>query len=154
GLQLSRAGRRVLVAEVRVQQIPRLLGAEGRGYEIVRIADRLEAISLDPKAAMREYALMRLHSKLLVRSLLARRVVTAFLGSIPSLPQPVTLGQLLHCVRTGEWDTVILHRPPTGPRLTLLGVPQALRDAVPPGPLPREADSMQEILVDSTATAV
>lgn len=154
GLQLSRAGRRVLVAEVRVQQIPRLLGAEGRGYEIVRIADRLEAISLDPKEAMREYALMRLHSKLLVRSLLENRVVTAFLGFIPSLPELVMLGKLLHCVRTGEWDTVIFDAPATGHGLTFLGVPQALRDAVPPGALRSEADWMQEILVDSTATAV
>lgn len=153
-LHLSRKGKRVLVAEVRAQQIPRLLGVEGRGYEIVRVADRLDAIALQPKEAMREYALMRLHSKLLYRSLFENRLVSAFLGFIPSLPELVMLGKLLHCVREGKWDTVILDAPATGHGLTFLGVPRALRETIPPGALRSEADWMQELLVDPRTTAV
>jgi len=153
-LHLARAGRRVLVAEVRVQQIPRLLGAQGRGYEIARVAERVDAIALEPREAMREYARMRLHSKLLVRSLLENRLVSAFLGFIPSLPELVMLGKLLHCVRTGEWDSVILDAPATGHGLTFLGVPRALRDTIPPGALRSEADWMQALLVDPAATAI
>lgn len=153
-LLLSQRGKRVLVAEVRAQRIPALLGGEGRGTEIAPIGPRLHALALDPKEAMREYAVMRLHSKLLYRSLFENRFAAAFLGFIPSLPELVMLGKVLYEVREGKWDAVVLDSPATGHGLTFLGVPRALRETVPPGALRSEADWMQALLVDPRTTAV
>ncbi len=153
-LLLSQKGKRVLVAEVRTQRIPALLGARGRGSEIAPIGPNLYALALEPKEAMREYALMRLRSKLLYRSLFENRFATAFLGFIPSLPELVMLGKVLYEVREGNWDAVVLDSPATGHGLTFMGVPRALRETVPPGALRSEADWMQALLVDPRTTAV
>lgn len=153
-LLLSQRGKRVLVAEVRTQRIPALLGARGRGAEITPIGANLHAVALEPKAAMREYAVMRLRSKLLYRSLFENRLATAFLGFIPSLPELVMLGKLLYEVREGAWDAVVLDSPATGHGLTFLGVPRALRETVPPGALRSEADWMQNLLIDPRITAI
>lgn len=153
-LLLSQRGKRVLVAEVRTQRIPALLGARGGGVEISPLAHNLHALLLDPKEAMREYALMRLHSKLLYRSVFENRLVASFLGFIPSLPELVMLGKLLYEVREGSWDAVILDAPATGHGLTFLGVPRAIRETIPRGALRSETDWMQGLLVDPGTTAI
>lgn len=153
-LLLSQRGKRVLVAEVRTQRIPALLGARGRGVELAPIAENLHAIVLEPKESMREYALMRLRSKLLYRSVFENRLVASFLGFIPSLPELVMLGKLLYEVRQGSWDAVVLDAPATGHGLTFLGVPRAIGETIPPGALRSETDWMQGLLVDPQTTAV
>jgi anion-transporting ArsA/GET3 family ATPase len=87
------------------------------------------------------------------------RVVRYFLRALPSLAELVMLGKVLHEVRVEEhgrprWDLVVLDVPATGHAVQLLRVPAALLDTVPPGPLRRDAQWMQELLVDPRVTAV
>ncbi|HLV60894.1 MAG TPA: ArsA-related P-loop ATPase [Fredinandcohnia sp.] len=153
-LLLAQRGKRVLVAEVRAQNVPAILGARGRGREIAQVAENLWAIALEPKASMREYALMRLHSKVLYRSIFENRLVASFLGFIPSLPELVMLGKVLHEVREGNWDAVVLDAPATGHGLTFLGVSRAVGQTIPAGPLRSETEWMQGLLEDPQATAI
>jgi hypothetical protein len=69
------------------------------------------------------------------------------------------LGKILHEVRAEEggrprWDLVVLDAPATGHAVQLLGVPAALLDTVPAGPLRRDAQWMRDLLVDPRTTAL
>jgi hypothetical protein len=69
------------------------------------------------------------------------------------------LGKILHEARSEDrgrprWDLVVVDAPATGHAVQLLGVPRALLDTVPGGPLRRDADWMQALLSDPARTAV
>jgi hypothetical protein len=108
---------------------------------------------------MREYGIMVLKFRTIYEAVFENRVVRHFLRVIPSLAELVMLGKILHEVRVEEggrprWDLVIMDAPATGHAVQLLRVPAALLDTVPPGPLRRDAQWMQALLVDPRTTAV
>lgn len=147
-------GKRVLVCEVNTRErIAPLLGAPPVGAAIGPVTDRIDAVVLDPKESMREYGTMRLRNRALYRLVFENRWVSKFLGFIPSLPELVMLGKALYHVREGRWDLVLVDSPATGHGVTFLGVPQALRDTLPKGPLRNEADWMHELLLDPSTSA-
>jgi anion-transporting ArsA/GET3 family ATPase len=87
------------------------------------------------------------------------RVVRFFLRAVPSLSETLMLGKILHEARSESggkprWDLVVVDAPATGHAVQLLGVPQALLDTVPAGPLRRDAEWMQALLVDPARTSV
>lgn len=153
-LRAAWAGKRVLVCEVRTsERISRLLGAPQVGTRIGPLDVGIDGVVLDPQEAMREYGMMQLRNRALYRLVFENRWVSKFLGFLPSLPELVMLGKALYHVQEGRWDLVLLDSPATGHGVTFLGVPQALRDTLPKGPLRNEADWMQELLVDPATTA-
>jgi anion-transporting ArsA/GET3 family ATPase len=108
---------------------------------------------------MREYGLMVLKFRTIYDAVFENRVVRHFLRVIPSLAELVMLGKVLHEVRIEEggrprWDLVIMDAPATGHAVQLLRVPAAMLDTVPPGPLRRDVQWMQALLVDPRITAV
>ena len=87
------------------------------------------------------------------------RVVRFFLRAVPSLSETLMLGKILHEARSEShgrprWDLVVVDAPATGHAVQLLGVPRALLDTVPGGPLRRDAEWMQALLSDPVRTAV
>lgn len=154
-LAAASAGKRVLVCEVNTREhVSQLLDAPPVGSQIGRVAERIDAVVLEPQAAMREYARLRVGTRLLYQAIFDNRWAMRFLRFVPSLPELVMLGKALHHVKERRWDLVILDAPATGHGLTFLGVPQALLDTLPPGTLRDEATWMQELLVDAGTTKV
>jgi hypothetical protein len=154
------AGKRVLVCEVNAQErIAPLLGAAPSGPAARQVLPGVWSVNVTPRDAMREYGIMVLRFKSIYDAVFENRVVRYFLRALPSLAELVMLGKVLHEVRVEErgrrrWDLVVLDAPATGHAVQLLRVPAVLLDTVPAGPLRRDAQWMQELLVDPQVTSV
>jgi anion-transporting ArsA/GET3 family ATPase len=159
-LVASRAGKRVLVCEVNAQErVAPLLGAAPAGARVREALPGLFTVNVTPHEAMREYGLMVLKFRTIYEAVFENRIVRYFLRVIPSLAELVMLGKVLNEVRAEEqgrprWDLVVLDAPATGHAVQLLQVPAALVDTVPAGPLRRDAEWMQALLVDPVVTAL
>ncbi len=156
----ARRGKRVLVCEVNTQErIAPLLGAPPSGGEPREAAPGVFTVDVTPRDAMREYGIMVLKFRSIYDAVFENRLVRYFLRAIPSLAELVMLGKILHEVRVEEggrprWDLVVLDAPATGHAVQLLRVPATLLDTVPPGPLRRDAQWMQDLLVDPGVTSL
>lgn len=161
-LLAARAGKRVLVCEVNAAQerIPPLLGAAPGDGALVEVRPGIHALDVRPREAMREYGLMVLRFRAVYQAVFENRLARYFLRMIPSLAELVVLGKILHEARprrpdgSARWDLVLVDAPSTGHAVQLLRVPSALLDAVPAGPLRRDAEWMERLLVDPVRTAV
>jgi hypothetical protein len=159
-LLAARRGKRVLVCEVNAQErVAPLLGAPASGSEPHEAAPGIFTINVTPREAMREYGIMVLKFRSIYDAVFENRLVRYFLRVIPSLAELVVLGKILHEVRVEEggrprWDVVVLDAPATGHAVQLLRVPATLLDTVPPGPLRRDAQWMQDLLVDPFTTSL
>jgi energy-coupling factor transporter ATP-binding protein EcfA2 len=159
-LVAARRGQRVLVCEVNAQErVAPLLGGASAGDTAREVLPGLSTVNVTPRSAMREYGLMVLRYRALYDAVFENRVVRFFLRAIPSLAELVMLGKILHEVRLVDggrprWDLVVLDAPSTGHAVQLLRVPKVLLETVPPGPLRRDAQWMQALLVDPAVTGV
>jgi energy-coupling factor transporter ATP-binding protein EcfA2 len=169
GRLLVAQGKRVLLCEVNAgtdpsrsfgSRLPLALGLAGAsGPEVREVSPDLFLCDLQPEAALREYALMKLRIEQLVKRLLGNRVVHAFLRMVPALSELVMLGKLLHHVREQKgggprFDAVLLDAPATGHGISLLRLPQVLLRNTPAGPLRDDLLWMNGLLVDPAVTAV
>jgi len=157
----AREGKRVLVCEVNASQerIAPLLGAPRAGPSVREARPGLFTVNVTPPEAMREYGLMVLKFRTIYDAVFENRLVRYFLRAVPSLAELVVLGKILHEVRLTEggrrrWDLVVVDAPSTGHAVQLLRVPSALLDTVPGGPLRRDAEWMEALLVDPAVTAL
>lgn len=148
-------GKKVLVCEVNAnERISALLGCPPVDTTITRLLPNLDAVVVRPQEAMRQYGLMQLRYKTLYKAVFENRFVSRFLRFIPSLPELVMLGKILHHVRERRWDLIVVDAPATGHGITFLRVPGALLETVPPGPMRSDAEWMQALLLNPEITAV
>jgi len=159
-LVAARRGKRVLVAEVNAQErIAPLLGSPPVGPVAREAVPGISTVNVDPQHALEEYGLMVLKYRAIYRAVFENRVVKFFLRVIPSLPETLMLGKILHEARSEDagrprWDLVVVDAPATGHAVQLFRVPAALRDTVPRGPMRRDAEWMQALLTDPGRTAL
>jgi anion-transporting ArsA/GET3 family ATPase len=155
----ARRGKRVLLAQTQAnERLSTLLGSAPVGPEIVRIRERLDAVNMTPEASLREYGMMVLRYAAVYRAVFENRVSRAFLRAIPGLDEYSMLGKAWYHTteRSGDgprWDLVILDGPATGHLVKLLSIPRAIVDAVPEGPLTRDARALLELLADPGRSA-
>lgn len=154
------AGKRVLVAQMdSPERLARLLGhAVSIGPEVTPVSDGLDAVNMTPKAAMRQYGLMVLRYETLYRTMFENKAVQGFLGAVPGLDAYSMLGKAwFHTTELEEgrprYDLVILDGPASGHSTTMLRIPQAIIDAIPKGPLSRDATAMRDLFRDPSRTA-
>lgn len=148
-------GKRVLVCEINTKErIPALLGARPPAHDIGPLVPGIDGVMVRPHEAMREYAIMQLRFEALYKAVFENRFVSRFLRFIPSLAELVMLGKVLHHVRQGRWDLVILDAPATGHGISFLRVPAVILETVPPGALRNDTRWMHDLLIDPAATAV
>jgi anion-transporting ArsA/GET3 family ATPase len=156
----ARRGKKVLVAEVdaREREAP-ILGGRPSGPVVRQVLPNISTVNVDPRHALEEYALMVVKVRAIYQAVFENRVVRFFLRAVPSLAETLMLGKILHEARSesggrSRWDLVIVDAPATGHAVQLLGVPKALLDTVPAGPLRRDAEWMQALLTDPAKTSV
>ncbi|MSP60950.1 MAG: hypothetical protein EXR72_11515 [Myxococcales bacterium] len=154
----ARRGKRVLLAQTKSKErLSKLLGGPRVESEVVQVRERLWAVNITPEAALREYGLMILKSSLVYRAVFENRLAKAFIRAIPGVEDYSMLGKVWFHTTEEEggrprYDLVILDGPATGHAITLLQVPQAILEAVPEGPLTRDARSAQDLLSDGKRT--
>ena len=154
------AGKRVLVAQMdSPERMGRLLGhAGGIGPEVTPVSEGLDAVNMTTRSSMRQYGLMVLKYETLYKTLFENKAVQGFLAAIPGLDAYAMLGKAWwHTTELQEdrprYDLVILDGPASGHTATMLRIPQAITEAMPKGPLAKDAAAMNALFRDPTRTA-
>ncbi|MDD9938790.1 MAG: anion-transporting ATPase, partial [Myxococcales bacterium] len=160
-LSLARQGRRVLVAMCNAKErLSYLLETDPIGPDIRRIAPNIDAVNMEPEAALEEYGMMVLKVRALYKLVFENRFVAAFLRGTPGLEAWSMLGKAQYhafeqdASGSARYDTVIVDAPATGHGLDLLRVPKVILDVVPPGPLRKDAERAWELFRDPTRAGV
>jgi hypothetical protein len=154
-------GKRVLIAQASsAERLGRFFGRFGPvGTGVVTLAPGIDAVNMTPQSALHEYGLMVLRSELVYRALFENRAVRGFLGAIPGLDAYAMLGKAWWHTTDQDhgrprYDLVILDGPASGHATLMLRIPGAILQAMPKGPLSRDARAMRELLTDPTRAAL
>ncbi len=153
-------GRTTLLAEVNGRdKVTALLGAKPVGAEMREVLENLHVVDMNPRAAMREYALIVFRFEAVYNTVFENRLVRRFLRLIPSLGELVMLGKIWYHEqeRTGErprFDVIVLDAPSTGHALAMLKAPAIVERTVPPGPLRDITRDLQALLTDRERTVL
>lgn len=157
----ERAGKRVLLAQMESSdRLTRLFGAPATiGADVVELGPQLAAVNMTPQRALHEYGLMVLRYETLTRALFENRAARGFLRAIPGLDAYAMLGKAWwHTTeqRAGQprFDLVIVDGPASGHAVRMLTIPRAILEAVPKGPLARDAAAMRDLFGDRARAAV
>lgn len=150
GLALARRGRKVLVCTTgHDDRLAWMLGAARLDDRPQQVAPRLSIVRLVPQTAIREYGGLVMRSQRISDAVFDNGVVKRLLRAIPGLDHFAVVGKAWHeAVRGGQYDCVVFDGPATGHLLYTLGVPQAIMQTIPVGPLTKEAGLMQESFED------
>lgn len=158
-LEGVKRGKRTLVCEVNAEErVSVLLGHSPVGPEVTPLERNLWAANVRPQNALKEYAILRIHSERVYRLVFENRFVRYFLRFIPSLQELVMLGKITYHLQerlpdgSPRFDLIVVDAPATGHAISFLSVPQVLLDTVPPGPLSDEAKVMRDLLVNPAIT--
>jgi anion-transporting ArsA/GET3 family ATPase len=155
-----RTGRRVLLAQMEsAERLARLLGCEGPiGPEVRRVGPDLHAVNMTPRSALHEYGLMVLRYEAVYRALFENRAMRGFLDAIPGLDAYAMLGKAWWHTTEADggrprYDLVIVDAPASGHAARMLTIPRAILEAMPRGPLAKDADAMSALFTDPAAAA-
>jgi anion-transporting ArsA/GET3 family ATPase len=154
-LAYAHQGKRVLVAMCNAKErLSIMLGSPPIGSEVIRVAEGVWAVNIDPNVALEEYGMMTLKSRALYKLLFDNKYVRTFFRAVPGMQEWTTLGKAWwHTTETNEdgapkYDVVILDAPATGHGLDMLRVPKVIVDVVPPGLLRRDAERAWKMFQD------
>jgi len=160
-LSLARSGRRVLLAMCNAKErLSHLMQVAPVGPQIRTIAPGIDAVNMEPSAALEEYGMMVLKVRALYKLIFENRLVAGFLRGTPGIEAWAMLGKAqFHAFETlpngrARYDTVIVDAPATGHGLELLRVPKVILDVVPPGLLRRDAERAWSLFTDPTRAGV
>lgn len=160
GLSAALAGKRVLVAQCNAKdRMGHALSVEPIGSEIRTVMPNLDAVNMEPGAALQEYGMMVLRVRALYKMIFENRLVAAFLRGTPGLEAWAMLGKAqFHALEEVDgrprYDLVIVDAPATGHGLDLLRVPKVLVEVAPPGLLRREAEQAWTLFSDPRRAGV
>jgi anion-transporting ArsA/GET3 family ATPase len=158
---LAARGKRVLIAMCNAKErISAMFASDAVGHEIVRVAESIWAVNIDPEHAFQEYGKMVLKVPGLYKVVFQNRYVRSFLPAVPGLPEWAMLGKAwFHTTERDErganrFDVVLLDAPATGHGLDMLRVPRVILEVVPPGVLRRDAETAWKMFTDPSQTSV
>ena len=112
-----------------------------------------------PKEALHQYGVMLLRYEPIYRAVFENKPMRSFLGAFPGLDYWTMLGKAWwHTTEQQDgrpkYDLVILDGPASGHAIAMLRIPDAVRSAMPKGPLARDAGLARTTLSDPNATSV
>lgn len=154
GLALARRGRRVLVATVGLDdRLAWMLGQPALGETPTLAGPNLYVQRVVPQVCVREYGALALRSERIASAVFDSAPIRRLVRTVPGLDDFAVLGKIWHeAVRARGFDVVVFDGPATGHLRYTLGIPQAILKTVRVGPLPREAQAMQDSLEDPART--
>jgi anion-transporting ArsA/GET3 family ATPase len=156
---LAARGKRTLFYQANAKdRLSALLGGPPASEEIRLVRPNLWAVNTHPQAALHEYGVMVLRYEAVYRMVLENRVSQALIRAIPGLDDYAVLGKLWY--HTTEevrgqrrFDTIVFDAPATGHAVTMLRIPHSILEAVPEGPLTRDAVKVRTLIEDPARTA-
>ena len=150
GLALAKRGKKVLVATTGLDdRLAWMLGAQRLTDRPSQVGPGLWVQRLVPQVCIREYGGLILRSAAASAAVFDNTIVKRLLRAIPGLDDFAVVGKAWHeAIRGTDYDQVIFDGPATGHLLFVLGVPKAVLEAIPYGPLRKEAALMQESFQD------
>jgi anion-transporting ArsA/GET3 family ATPase len=155
-------GKRVLIAQTdAVERLGKMLGRPGPiGPTVVTVAPGIDAVNMTPRASLHQYALLVLKYEAVYRAIFENRAVRGFLAAVPGLDAYAMLGktwwhttEMDPARRALKYDLVILDGPASGHAIAMLRIPRGIVEAIPAGPIARDARSLVDLLADPTRTA-
>ena len=161
GLAATRAGKRVMVAEVAEQErMSRAFRREGVGYSETELAESFWAMSVDPQHALDEYLGQQVGGAL-AGALFHNRIFEYFVAAAPGVRELTTIGKVWELAQlerrnrsAAPYDLVILDAPASGHGLAMLQAPRTFGDIARVGPISRRAEMIHEFLRDPGRTGV
>lgn len=160
-LAAAAQGKRVLVAMCNAKdRLSYMLETGPIGPHIQTLMPRVDAVNMEPSAALEEYGLLVLRVRALYKVIFENRFVSAFLRGTPGIDAWAMLGKAQYHAREKDaagrerYDLVIVDAPATGHGLDLLRVPRVIMDVAPPGLLRREAERASELFQDRERAGV
>jgi anion-transporting ArsA/GET3 family ATPase len=152
GSALAVGGRRVLIATTgHDDRLAWMLGGETLTDTPVEVAPRLSIQRLVPATCAEEYGALVTHSHRLSHAVFGNAIVRRLLRAIPGFDDFAVLGKVWHeAIRARSHDVVLFDGPASGHLRLVLGVPNAIAEAVAEGPLTREATAIAAALRDAT----
>lgn len=155
------SGARTLVCELNARErIPGLFGQGSVGSRITPIAPNLFCVNIEPRAALEEYALMKLRLASVYRVVFENPLVQRFVEFVPGMNDLLYLGKAFNHERETDshgrprWDRIVIDAPATGHGITFFRLPKVILDYVPRGNMHDEASAMWSLLTDPQKTAV
>jgi anion-transporting ArsA/GET3 family ATPase len=160
-LAAAAQGKRVLVAMCNAKdRLSYLLETPPIGPNIQRLMPGIDAVNMEPGAALEEYGMLVLRVRALYKVVFENRYVASFLRGTPGIDAWAMLGKAQYHAQekddTGRarYDLVIVDAPATGHGLDLLRVPRVIMDVAPPGLLRREAERANQLFQDPERAGV
>jgi anion-transporting ArsA/GET3 family ATPase len=157
----TRLGKRVLLAQTNApERLARLLGGKTAiGPLVTPIDERLSAVNMTPKQSLHEYGVMLLKYEPLYRAVFENKPMRSFLGAFPGLDYWTMLGKAWWHTTELEYgrlkyDLILLDGPASGHATAMLRIPDAVKSAMPKGPLAGDAALARALLSDQKQTAV
>jgi anion-transporting ArsA/GET3 family ATPase len=156
----ARKGRQTLLYETNAKdRYSQFFEAPEVGGEPTQLRPNLYAVNTDPGLALKEYGLMVLRFERVYKLVFENRLTKYFLRAIPGLDDYALLGKAwFHTTETKRgknvWDTLVFDMPASGHALSMLKLPSVILEAVPEGPLTRDARKLRDLLLDKRRTAI
>lgn len=158
-LALAAAARGLRVAATEVgldESLPGLLDPGGPpvGYAGREVVPGVDALHLDPYAALAEYLGLQIGGRALVERVLRNKAFRQLMDAAPGWRELIALGKVWHLESLREpdgrprFDLILVDAPATGHGLTFLDVPRVTVSAVRTGPLRRNAGLVEEMIRD------
>jgi hypothetical protein len=155
GLAASRAGKRVLLVEVRSpRRIPSLFELSPDENGPLSLHPGVSWINLTAETALETYAMTKLRLRSVYRAVFEQRMVRRFLRAIPSLAEILMLGHLAYLIESGEYDLAVVDAPSTGPGAQMLQAPRQVFESVSSGPLHDSVTWIHSLLADPLRTQI
>jgi anion-transporting ArsA/GET3 family ATPase len=160
-LAAAAQGKRVLVAMCNAKdRLSYMLETPPIGPQIQRVSPGIDAVNMEPAAALEEYGMLVLRVRALYKLVFENRYVSAFLRGTPGIDAWAMLGKAQYHAQEKDsdgrprYDLVIVDAPATGHGLDLLRVPRVIMDVAPPGLLRRDAETANALFQDPERAGV
>ena len=150
GLAMAARGRRTLVVTTgHDDRLAWMLGEAALTDAPNNVGPGLAIQRLILQTCVREYGALVMRSARVAHAVFDNKIVRNLLHAIPGLDDFAVLGKAWHeATRSGNYDTVVFDGPATGHLMYTLGVPHAIVDTVPPGPMSKESELIKATLAD------
>jgi anion-transporting ArsA/GET3 family ATPase len=161
GLAAARAGKRTIVCEVAEQdRMSRAFARRGVGAEQeVELAERLWAITIDPRRALEEWFTKQVGAGPAGRLLNQSSTFQYFVAAAPGAKELITIAKVWELAQPERWnrddrryDLVIVDAPASGHGIGMLTTPKTFADIARVGPVRRQAEKVSAMLADPTRT--
>ena len=153
---VSRYNKRVLVCEVEGKRaLSSLFGSDELTPTPRELRPNLYGMNISAEESLKEYFDVQFHMKRLAKPLVASQLVYYVTHAAPGLRDLLMLGKVWHeAVRKRSFDVIVLDTPAAGHAVSMLRSPAGFLQAVPLGPMARNARQVVEWLQDPQKVSI